>query len=631
MRITKYLCFCFLVICTCVLSGECYLMHHSHLGTMGYEILLREPTEAELAELLAYHGQGGVHCYIEESGVYYCDETTKEALRESCQLVEGTVASLFYGSVTVSFRPLEDYEWKAAQRLYVGIYCPDKGSRTLAELYQKYGFCSEGTPVYFGESGAKVFLFSLLAAGLMLLLSYYECLLSGKQILVSVMLGHRMRDLILRRIFADTAGYLLAAALICGIMSRITYIGFVRKATLGVLLGFLLGNSLLQCIFLRLKTKQVLGSVVSDQRNLRLNRFLYVCVLVGAVFLFRAGLRELREYRAQERDYAFWESKQDALTVRQIDVWEHPEIMDRQYQALLYAEISKEHEVLELAYGGNYAGDASEEERQVKLNRAAAAYLGEWIGALADVSFDQSYYVIVPEGEEITEERMELWKRELYDGCTYREEPCVLTYSGNCRVPAIESGGIFHTVKQPILLLTMYEEPIMDAQSAPFGYIRLDCCLLDLTEAELSVYAAAHGLEIRAVSPWKLISEQAAKNRLLLQSCFVTGSFFLFAIAVLLITIVRMTYLVEGKELCLKKIHGASLRSCFGELLGMVLKDSAAAFLLAVCLRHRNASDVLLALGCSAALCLASAVLVLGMGSLLMRRNAVKILKGGAL
>lgn len=631
MRITKYLCFCFLAICVCILSGECYLLHQAQDNTIGYSISLREPTAEELAELLAYHGQDGVHCYIEESGVYYCDETTEKELKKRCQLVEGTVSSLFHGTATISFCPLEEYEWKAAQRLYVGIYCPDKSSRTLFELYQKYGFFNESKSVYLNGEVGKVLLFSLFSAILLLLLGYYECLLSGKQILISVMFGHRMRDLILRRILSDTAGYLLGTALICGILSRITYIGFARKATLGVLLGFLLCNALMQCLFLRLKTKQALGSVVSDQKNLKLNRFLYVCVLVGAVFLFRAGLRELREYREQEQDYAFWESRQDALTVRQIDVWEHPEIMDRQYQALLYAEISKEHEVLELAYGGNYAGGDSEEERQVKMNRAAAAYLREWIGELADAPFDQSYYVIVPEGEEITEERMTLWKKELYDGCTYREEPRILTYSESCRVPAIESGGIFHTVEQPIVLLTMYEESIPDAQSAPFSYIRLDCCLLELTEAELSVYAAAHGLEIRAMSPWKLISEQAAKNRLLLRGCLVTGSFFLFAIAVLLITIVRMTYLVEGKELCLKKIHGAALHSCFGGLLGMVLKDSAAAFLLAVCLRHRNTSDVLLALGCSAALCLVSALLVLGMGSLLMRRNAVKLLKGGAL
>lgn len=631
MRIAKYLCFYFFVICVCILSGECYLMHQISAECLGYEIALQQPTEEEFTELLAYNGQGGVHCYIEESGVYYCDKAAEKALKEYCQLKEGTVSSLFHGSVTLSFRPLPDYKWKATQSLHIGLYCPDKNSQTLAELYQKYGFLDNGTPAYLDEEAGKVFLFSLFSALTILLLSYYECLLSEKRILVSVMLGHRMRDVIVRRILLDTLVYLLGTILICLTISRITYIGFARKATLGVLVGFLLCNGLLQCLFLRLKTKRVLASAVSDEKNLMLNRFLYVCVLVGAVFLLRAGIRELQNYVGKEQELAFWKSKRNALSVRQIDAPDNTEIMDLQYQAILYADISREHEVLELAYGGNYGGNPSEEKRQVKMNRAASAYVRKWMKEFAGTAFDKNFYILVPEGEEITEERMELWKQELYDGCTYREEPCLLTYSGTYQVPAIESGQSFHMVEQPIILLTMYEEPISEVTFAPYSYIRLDCCLLDLTEEELNTYAAKYGLQLRTVCPWRLLSEQAAENRLLLWCCLLVCSFFVLAIVVLLVTIVRLTYLVQGKELCLKKIYGATLFSCFGELLQMVVIDSGIAFLFSVCLRHRTALDVFLALGCSGALCLFSTVWILGMGGFLMRRNAVKILKGGAL
>lgn len=633
MRVVKYICFCLFTMLIFLLSGECYQLYAGD-GNIGYEIQLSDMSDESIEDLLEYNECDDMHLYIEcmESGkrVIYCDKPMKEILINDYQVVEGTTPSLFLGSTTYEFREFAEYRIPENKDYnYVHVYCPDRDSDNLYDIYQKFGFDSEESYSYMGENGYALLFVGIVAALLMLMLTYYECLLDGKKIFVQMTNGHGLKGLVIGRIAGNLCTYILLLVILILVMQNITYIYFVKKVTFAVFCIFLVADSCLYLYLFRMNARQVLTTPFSSMKVLSLNRGIYVVVMVLSAFVLVKAVEGIAEAGTEKGKYDFFEKKKEYCNVMiNGTLTDYAEEYLLQHDALIYSELESRYEVIRIQAGGSIGSAYSENE--IKMNQAAANYIGDWIPELENYKFDESYYIILPEDEEMTEDKLESWKKELYSTGGSKAEPKILTYSGEYSLPSINGTYEISSVEQPVILLINEEINIADVESAPIDNW-LQGCIVGASKEDMVKLAEEYGVTLQISRPWDVLSEEAATRELILKVCILGGIVLLITSVAVLSTIIRLTFVVEGKELCLRRILGYTHFEQMQSVYRMIFENSIVAWLIAFGFKHGSVGEVLKVTVCTGVLLVVSIMVTIVLGHILQRRNAVKILKGGAL
>ena len=633
MRVVKYISFCLFTMLIFLLSGECYQLYAGD-GNIGYEIYMSDMSDESIEDLLEYNECDDMHLYIEcmESGkrVIYCDQPMKEILINDYQVVEGTTPSLFLGSTTYEFHEFSEYIIPENKDYnYVHVYCPDKDSDNLYEIYQRFGFDAEENYSYMGENGYALLFVGIVAALLMLVLTYYECLLEGKKLFVQMTNGHELKRLVIGRIAGNLCTYILLLVVLILVMQNITYIYFVKKVTFAIFCLFLVADSCLYLCLFRMNARQVLTTPFSSMKVLSLNRGIYVVVMVLSALVLVKAVEGIEEAGVEKGKYDFFEEKKDYCNVMISGaLTDYAEEYLLQHDALIYSELENKYEVIRIQAGGSIGSAYSEHE--VKMNQAAAKYIGDWIGELEDYEFDESYYIILSENEEMTQDKLEAWKKELYSSGVGKEEPIILTYSGEYSLPAINGAYEISSVEQPVILLINKEIDIVDVENAPIDNW-LQGCIVGASEEELSRYEEKYGVILQLDRPWDVLSEEAETRELVLKVCVLGGIVLLITSVAVLATIIRLTFVVEGKELCLRRILGYTHFEQMQSVYRMIFENSIVAWLITFGFKHDSIGEVLKVTVCTGVLLVVSVMVTVALGNILQRRNAVKILKGGAL
>ncbi len=596
---------------------------------------MENPDNQELQELLSYNKCEDIHLFIKkkEKGdvSIYCDKAMKKILIDDYQIVEGTTSSLFMGSTTYVFRDLSEYiAPEDGGYVYVNVYTENQSSPNLKEIDEKYGIDGEETYTYLGESGYMPVFAAVLAAIILMLLTYYECLTESRQNFVMVTTGHRLGHLILKEIVIDLLLYLAVLAATAFIMSRITYIFFAKKALAAVFAVFLAADSCLHLSMLGLSVRKVLGSSFASVKILKINRVIFVIVTVAAVIVLGIAAGSIREISETKDKYDFFENKKDYCRV--LINGSKSDFADEyilQYDAVLYSELYQSCDVIQMDNGGSFSG--SSDDREIKINDKAVKYLKEFFPELSETDFDEEFYIIMPDHEEISEEKMDEWKRELYSGTGKTGEPEIIKYSGERKFPAIDGEHIADMVYQPVILLSRNIMQFDDVTQAPEVYNSLQGCLVNASEKQLEELAEKYDLQLQAESPWNSLKEDAERTKLILKICVFASAIFLLTIVIILGTIIRLVYIVEGKELCVKRILGYSNSELMRPFYKMIVENCIAAFIILMGLKHNSLSEIAISVFCSLFVLAFSLCEAAVMGRIQERRSIVKILKGGAL
>lgn len=634
MRPVKYICFCLFAILVFLLSGECYQLFTGR-AIIGYQICADTLSADETENLLQYNDSADLYLFVWEQSPdktnIYCDKVMKDILINDYQIVEGTVSSLFLGSTTYHFYELSEYEInEEKENQYIGIYCLDENSDDLYAIYQRYGFDYEENYTYLGENGYAMIFVGSIAVLLMLLLTYYECLLESKQVFVRMTMGYSLKGQVFLKIVSNVFTYMILLALLILVMRNVTYIFFVKKAMLMIFGILLAADSCFYLCLLKMNARQVLATPFASQRVLNLNKAIYVIAMVLTVLVSVKAVNEIEKVKSDKERYDFFEEMKEYSTVTiNSGTTELAEEYFLEYDAVLYSEFYEKFDVLQLHWGGS--NGSAENDREIKINDRTVRYLKEWIPELAETDFENSFYIILPEKEEITPQKLEDWKKELYAGLERTEEPKIVTYSGEYGIPALDWIDRIGSVEQPVILLSRNFQRFSDVTEAPADYNRLQGCLIGADEEELSAIAAKYDLILQVEQPWEVLQEEAVQRELVLKVCLIVGIVLLLTSVSVLGIIIRLTFAAEGKELCLKKILGYTHFQQMKSIYRIIAENSLAAFIIAIGFYHNSVKNMLLAAGSSVIIFGISVVITMILGRVLQSRSAVKILKGGAL
>ncbi|MGN0166049.1 MAG: hypothetical protein ACI39R_07675 [Lachnospiraceae bacterium] len=634
MRPVKYICFYLFVIIIFLLSGECYQLFTGKV-TIGYQINADTLSDSETEELLQYNGRGNLHMFVWDQGSVktniYCDKAMKDIFINDYQIVEGTVSSLFMGSTTYLFYDLSEYESNGKiENPYIGVWCPDENSDDLYEIYRRYGFDSEENYTYLGENGYALIFAGCIGVLLLLLFTYYECILERKQIFVRMTMGYSLKTQVFKKIVSNILIYIILLSSAILIMRNITYIFFVKKAMLVIFGVLLVADSLLYLCLLRMNARQVLADPFTNQRALNLNKAIYVISMVLTVLVTIKAAGEIREAKTYKEQYDFFEEVRDYSAVIINDgTTDLAQEYILEYESVLYSKFYEKYDVIQLHWGGSNA--SAENEREIKINDRTIRYLKEWIPELAEMDFEKAFYIILPENEEITSQKLKDWKKELYAGVEETEEPEIVTYSGKYKIPALDWINRIGLVEQPVILLSRNVQSFSDVTEAPNDYNRLQGCLIGAEEGELILIAEKYGLRLQVEHPWEVLQEEAAHRKLVLRVCMIIGAVMLFASIFVLGIVIRLTFAAEGKELCLKKILGYTHFEQMKSIYMIITENCLTALIITIGFYHDSLGEIIYATVCSAILFGISSVITIVMGGLMQSRSAVKILKGGAL
>lgn len=483
----------------------------------------------------------------------YADDVMAQILSSQYCISEGTYQSLFSGSTEINVYPFSDIPDDLMEEDEVYYLYGDYDDMILFKqsLVDTY---AGSFPEDNGYNGLASYQGMLIGAWVLviliaLLLGVYDLMTQKKEIFISVTMGMSRAEIYLRNILPDTA-CMIAVYLILRMLIR-HFEGSLSFDTCSnvMFVILLLTNALVFLGVFRTGYSALTGENSAERKLLTCNYVL--CAICS--FLFLAGIGSYVEMMWSSYSYSeqeeFFDVHSDYVWCQGLQLLDVNDDVNEEVLQTLLNEFVEEYpeSFFYICEGGEFGLD--EERVFYTASSGAKDYLKENFSALASVTSDCDCYILVPEGEGITED-------DLTDLTDWLEtDSCeILRYSTSvdiiCR--ELDNDPITNTVTNPVIVFYNHEQDI------PVGELVYEFFLgmVDDSDGQWSEYASANGISYVGTNAWDYFCYRwDALSRTVLVNLVVV-----VIMAVLMIlsiyVVIRMEFQVNAQEIALKKIYG---------------------------------------------------------------------------
>ncbi len=651
MKYVKFLITALLTLFCFIMSSEFYQLHLQSFSNQYYFLSIGTGEREEVAQIVVSAAEEyNEHVFAFEREdidalnsrlIIYADEETISILAQSQDIVEGEAESFFSGSTEVIFLPFSEVAGNASVTTYYFTGTKDTASSIRLYIY------SQVATSYIHMMGSSVtdyliYIIWVILFGFTLVLTWLDIQFSKKSDFLRLSMGGSCGRIILEKILIDAVFYvvILSLAYIC--LKDIIYLDYEVDFVLYAFIVFVIFNSLLYLTLLKVDYKEVMYGANINGKLLSNTYVLQAVVIILMIVSLSSTLLVIRETQKELQPYDTIEqlSGYASLSITTTDSLSEEE-MD-QLRTRIYLEAYLQDKVLLSTY---CAGLEEDGDYIVVLNEAAVNKVVS-NPEIFEVDSDADFIVYIPESRyaELDDYYIEFatyttasnfsdLQEYSYKVCEYEHVDVV--YFDLREMDTLSYGS--DLVSDPVIVYcNLSKERIneMLENNAIIGFgDRWANVFIDASDISfLSENVTDEVEDIKAISVVDQCNQyKASLMRTVLLNTIV--SVFLFALnIVLILVIVKMEYLVNSKQLALKKIFGYSLWQRNIEMLSLNALSTFIAFVTGfILVKMYDVFDV-------GSLIVVSLVMLLVNSSLIMmnmtaaeRHNTANILKGGSL
>lgn len=662
MKYIKYLVTLFLLVAIFICTGEIFQLHISQLYTKEsyIEVKLEEnESNKEFFKFLQKKSvKDGVGVYYQNSDtyfdgstnldIYFSDNNVKNFYIKTRKVNDGNYNSIFMGKSEIKYGELGSCP-ETKKKIKFNIIGDEKAKEefivSLDDSYfvEDYGLNNNEYKFYSEEAFLLQLALWVLAAAIVILMSFYECAVIKKETAIRSSMGEKSMSIYLKRAFSDTLAFVLMFLLCIIVLKNVTNVFFSFTATL-LLFGILVlcnALSLLPLAFVDIK------KAFSDVKSESLLTFshavkIFTCLITvtalsATIVIFSqfSYITSQEDFYEKYKDYSF-------AAINYSDIHSEDEDLksSEELYYLLQRQCFKNQGVLvQSAVYESYGEDG------LVFNKTAKEYLEKEIPELNGKLNEETVYMIYPEdkGMEQAEQVFDV----MTGGYLFAHDCEVkfVSYKRNVKILAVDDvyKGYCEYTKNPFIAFSNIDESKYDLtkekgkKNYAFADPYVHRTMYRINDEQFRDFLVKNGVDpdedycslTNVYSRYTAVKEQTEKLSKLVV--------FLLAVISLIellqiYTVVKLEYTVHAKTLAIKKVLGYGI---FSRMKGIYIGTfvtffiSAAAVTVVNAFLHLMSTAILLAV-MSAFLVIEIAIIALFTVKF-EKSQITKILKGGIL
>ncbi len=415
-----------------------------------------------------------------------------------------------------------------------------------------------------------------LVFGILLVLTLFDIKLKSKEHFVQISMGAKTKSLVIKNILFDIVAFVSVFVTICFIVGSIVDISYKWWEVIYIFASFLLLNSALYLKMFRCEYKQILYGAVIDYKTLgncyilkAISMIIAIITLAISMKLVFENIWYLKMYDEIEGydDYYYLSIKADTSMAK--DYIESADIYRNTKGKIFYDYYKQDKVALDVGI------IVDENERPIISVNKHTKGLPKFVSETVDEDFC-GYYIFVPQKKEndskLVEDAYIRTKLSLagfkddahYKAVAYNED-IEMMYFDSREVSTLPFG--FGKETNPIIVYFSNMEYQIDYQNGVSDYIH-ENIMYRFTKEDISMLKETYNLEKFKVTKVTDYCEQYKayfQNKLIM----VAGiSLFMIVLEIIImIVIIRTEYVVNAKELVVKKVLGYGMLKKNGELI----------------------------------------------------------------
>ncbi|WP_062350426.1 DUF1430 domain-containing protein [Bacillus kwashiorkori] len=501
--------------------------------------------------------------------VVYGTEGVEENFRQQLNIVEDTYESLFLGTVSFTFKNLTEIERMENLYQYYVIGDDEKVQSFKIDLIDTYAgnhpqFTDENN-----QSRNNMIFIWIIIISVILLLSYYDVILQKKESLIRITMGESIHWLYSKNIFLDIIVLLASFLVSLLFLAKFTAVYFQFPVTLIMFSLLLLLNTVVYSNLYFYKIKEVFSNTLHSKKLLTLNYSLKIMTTMLTVFIISSNLAFIAESVDLYKQKAFFQTYKDYSFTR-LNYKPVPSdgstssdaiINSAKIQHQFYREYIDEFNAILL-----FDITSLTEVNGIFANKNSLDYLTQEIPELADYSFNDKIYFIIPSNWKNNQEIIDKLNLAVtfYEGNETNEEIEVIYYEKNTKLITIDENDLNGSkfVKKPAIIFnnkSLDGSRESDENVHKMNYFHNVMYKLD--EEKFGEFIAANQLKNEIVSKTNVLENyyvkwNSAKRILYINSIFTI--LILLLEFIIIASIIKLEYEVNAIELALKKVLGYS-------------------------------------------------------------------------
>ncbi len=573
MKKIKYIIsiFCFLLVF--ILTSELYQNYLSNFMDDFYYFSVGEQNDStevyDLVAKLSNENNIGVFLvdYKTETTYsakldVYMNQKAKEELETKYNISDGIYKSLFSGNSEIHCYDYEELytDGENLKFYFIGDFEQIRDVRNTFNETIAAGYIHKNDSNTISWLIIAVWIVVLLC---IIVLTWLDIQFQKKENFIRISLGMQMRKIVIKNIALDTIVYLGLFLVIYFLMSQFVYIGFKRTTILLMFVILLICNSLLYLSLFKYEYKEVLlGAninlkIISNCYILKVFTMMITIVSLSVnLELVTENSKYLKMYDTinQYDEYSFLTldmGKNDG------DDWEeqakiHTGIKSKVfYEFYSFGKVALSVYNTENEYGDRYF---LVNENTVGIEELIQKYCKE----------DNKYYIFIPKGKEnIPKDAYEITMCK-FSGFVEEMDYEVVVYDSGVELlffdTSISSDLIygFDKYEQPVMIYPCFDDDNINVNELCdiFGHCENDI-MYRLSEEDINYIEENYEIDnINVISVTERCEQyKASISRIVLLNSVI--SIFMFALEMtIIVTVIRMEYVVKAKELALKKVLG---------------------------------------------------------------------------
>lgn len=647
MRKAKYLTYTILIVLAMILIGELYTWNlesffNDYSRTTFYKQKnISTDTMMSDIEKAAENNDVTVFTYDNKPSdslgyttYLYGTKGFEKVLETRSQVKEGSFDSLFLGNHVIRFKNIAEIKDAADITDYYLEGSNNDLDNFKAQLINKYGGNFPQDASRSSDGTLSVLAIWLVVFILILLLTCYEIALKKKEIVVRMISGDRIWRMIGHSIAADCIVYVAVGITAWIILCRFTTVEYNQTITFIAFTGFLILDALLYFNVLRvdfkkdIKTNRTVKSVLAVSYVYKvISMVLVVVLMAGNITLIMSGIDcyQQKDFFEKHRDYSYIEL---GMNRKQGNRNSAPEIMDK-ILAQFYSDMQFKGKAAQTLILRGESGACCFMDSGMK------EYLRGIIPELKEKRIEEKVYFLLPKGSEKKDLRQckKLFEIE-YSG-KYDYE---LIYYDKAKMIAMDGDKQGYYGKQvkniPVIFNNLeynWRRSSSDLIYENYG------TMYKVSDGEWRSFLQKEEKNISVKSSTKTNVYKVYLNHWRVQKRELTMGVALFALLLLidvfiLRAIINYEYVVNAREIILKKTVGYSFLKRYKKIFVSLLSSSAIGMIMVIvieCLWTKN-PDPSSVMGCI--ILIALEALITGIYTARVEKSKIqKILKGGTI
>lgn len=589
MRKSKYILSAILIFAALIIYGESRVLNvitmteQSHsCATYQIDRCTASDEPEEIAEILKFVNscadKNNCAFYISDSDsdsnlsttqTVYCYDDDKAKIQSDLALKSNTVNSLILGDWQIKYDNIENIPEINSRTLFKFIGDIDNIRALHTEISEAF-YCS-GLSEYNGDYSKRYDIASFAIFGFAIFVisvfSFFQSGIEKKEVAIRVSCGEKKSTLLLKNIACDSAVYLLIFVCIAGVLSQFDNVCEDMRIIVGFYFALVLFNALAYCGLLKTDAALVMRGKKLDNKALAFNYIMKFCIsltVIFAVSVFSLTVKSSEKYIKAKKffsslsDYSFCylEPVYDFS-----DMSQHRDATAKLYETL-YRNYSDECEPIVLAH-------KQYDDNTIYANINAVDYISSAISSWDAKTSGYDFVVIIHNGTEganytKTHSALDvicLTESLESDEFTYK----IVTVDDKYQLVAFNSDldEYFTFLDNPTVIINTHQpdDPLCDIEDENRNSMytsmlfKIDDDIISSLNKQVPIYDSV-------ITDSKELYQHYF-NITLIEFVFLMLLTALSIVLhiILIITITRFEFLLNEKELCIKKILGYSLVS----------------------------------------------------------------------